>query len=369
MFRWLKRREPGEREIADEIDYHLDMLARERREDGCSRDEAKFLAQRMLGNQTLIKESLREMSTWASFEPISQDLRYAWRMMLRSPGFTVTAVMTLALGIGANTAIFSLIDAFLLKLLPVKHPQQLVLVQRTLPMGGIDDGFSYTAFEQFRDRNHSFSSMFAWDGSTVILSIDGQPEVVRGDFVSGSYFDVLGVKAILGRTFTAEDDGPAKAPVAVISYNYWSRRFGKNTSVVGKTISLGGTPFNIIGVTSQRFFGRKPAGRSADIVLPMFVHSWLALKDHEAFEIMARLNPGVSGERAGADLDVIYHNVLLEAAGSRLSSQRDSEIRAQRIELKPGMRGTSETNDRFATELKILLAVVGIALLIACVNG
>lgn len=207
MFRWFKRGQSGGQEIEDEINYHLDMLARERLEEGCSREEATFSARRMLGNQALIKETLREMSSWASFERISQDLRYAWRMMLRSPGFTLTAVVTLALGIGANTATFSLIDAFLLRLLPVKHPEQLVFVQRVLPMGGIEDGFSYPAFEQFRDRNRSFSGIFAIDGSTFIVSIDGQPEVVSGDFVSGSYFDVLGVKAILGRTFTAEDDG------------------------------------------------------------------------------------------------------------------------------------------------------------------
>jgi putative ABC transport system permease protein len=322
----------------------------------------------MLGNQGLIQESLREIWTWTSFEQIIQDLRYAWRTMRRSPGFTVTAVMTLALGIGANTAIFSLIDAFLLRLLPVRHPEQLAIVQRALPMGGIHDSFSYPAFEQFRDRNRSFSGMFAWDGSTVILSIDGQPEVVSGDFVSGSYFDVLGVKAIVGRTFTAADDRPGNPPVAVISYSYWSRRFGGDTSVVGKTVSLGGAPFAIIGVTSQHFFGRRPAGRSAELVLPMFVHSRLALKDHDTFQIMGRLRPGISAEQARTDLDVTYHRVLLEAAGSRLSTQRDSEIRAERIDLKPGLRGAADTDERFAIELKILLAVVGIALLIACVN-
>ncbi|MGA8596663.1 MAG: ABC transporter permease [Bryobacteraceae bacterium] len=367
MFGWLKRKSSREREIEDELDYHLAMVARERMEDGDNRSDAAFSARRKLGNKTLITEITREMWTWGWLERIAQDLRYAWRMMLRSPGFAAIAVITLALGIGANTAIFSLVDAFLLRPLPVKHREQLVLVQRVLPKGGGDD-FAYPDFEKFRDHNHSLSGIFAWDGSTVVVNILGQPEVATGDFVSGSYFDVLGVKAILGRTFTAQDDRPGKTPVAVISYKYWNRRFGKDPSVVGKTISLAGTPFTIIGVTSPHFFGTHVAGRSADVVLPMFVRRWLALKDHDTFEVMARLKPGITIEQARADLDVIYHHALLEAAGSRLSAQTKLDIRAQRIELKPGLRGTSDTNDRFALELRILLAIVAITLLIASVN-
>ena len=166
----------------------------------------------------------------------------------------------------------------------------------------------------------------------------------------------------------AEDDRPVKTPVAVISYSYWNRRFGKGHSVVGKTISLGGTPFTVIGVTSARFFGRRAAGRSADVVLPMFVHPWLALKDHNDFEVMARLKPGVTRDEAQADLDVIYHDALLEAAGSRLAARTEREIHTQRIELKPGFRGTPDENSRFAVELRILFAIVAVKLLIASVN-
>ena len=363
---WWKWNKHRDSEIEEELEYHLAMLARERIDEGGSRDEARFSAHQKLGNKTLIQEITREMWTWVSLERIAQDVRYAWRMMLRSPGFTAIAVITLALGIGANTAIFSLVDAFLLRLLPVKDPRYLVLVHHVSPRG--EGAFSYPAFEQFRDHNHSLSGIFAWDDSTVVVSIGGQPEVVSGDFVSSSYFEVLGVKAILGRTFTAEDDRRGKNPVAVISYSYWNRRFGKDASVVGKTISLGGTPFTIIGVTSAHFFGRRSAGKSADVVLPMFVHPWLALKDHDTFEIMARLKPGITSEQARADLDVIYHRVLVQEAGSRLSSQPEREIRSQRIELKPGFRGTTDTNDRFAIELRILLAIVAITLLIASVN-
>jgi len=150
-----------------------------------------------------------------------QDLRYGLRMLAKRPGFTLIVALTLALGIGANTAVFSLIDAFLLRLLPVRDPQQLVFVRATNPRGGIRGSFPYPIFEQFRDRNRSFSGVFAVDSTSVSVTVEGQPEMVWGDFVSGSYFDVLGVSAILGRTFTADDDQAEKPPVAVISSGYW----------------------------------------------------------------------------------------------------------------------------------------------------
>ena len=287
------------------------------------------------------------------------DLRYGVRMLCKNPGFTAVAVITLALGIGANTAISSLVDAFLLRLLPVKNPEQLFFVTGDFP---------YPTFEEFRDRSQSFSSMFAFDQSHVNVVVDGQGEYLDGDFVSGSYFDVLGVSAILGRTFTADDDKPGKKPVAVISYGYWRRRFAGNPSVLGKTIYLGGIPFVVTGVMSPKFFGTNVAGRTADLVLPMFTQPQLALKDHNTFEIMVRLKPGVSQEQARADLDVIYHRVLIQATGSRLSPQLEQQIRNQRIELKIGLRGTPVLSGEFENELRILMAVVGIILLIASVN-
>src|SRR2546427_5877915 len=199
------------------------------------------------------------------------DLRYGVRMLCKNPGFTAVAVITLALGIGANTAIFSLVDAFLLRLLPVKNPEQLFFVTGDFP---------YPTFEEFRDRSQSFSSMFAFDQSHVNVVVDGQGEYLDGDFVSGSYFDVLGVSAILGRTFTADDDKPGKKPVAVISYGYWRRRFAGNPSVLGKTIYLGGIPFVVTGVMSPKFFGTNVAVRTADLLLPLFTPPQLSLQDH-----------------------------------------------------------------------------------------
>jgi predicted permease len=295
-----------------------------------------------------------------------QDLRYGLRMLAKRPGFTLTIVLTLALGIGANTAVFSLIDAFLLKLLPLRDPQQLVFVRATNPRGGITDGFPYPIFEQFCDQNRSFSGVFAVDNTRVSVAVEGQPEMVGGDFVSGSYFDVLGVSAILGRTFTADDDQPGKQPVAVISHRYWERRFGRDPAVIGKTIYLAKIPFTVIGVTSPGFYGLNVAGESAEVVMPMFMQSRLALGDHNTFKVMARLKPGAGPEEARADLDVIYQQALTEMAGSGNSPQAQQEIRARKIQLKPGIRGDSTPD--FASSLPILLAVVGVVLLIACLN-
>src|SRR5215475_261769 len=215
-----------------------------------------------------------------------QDLRYGLRMLAKRPGFTLIVALTLAIGIGANTAVFSLIDAFLLKLLPVRDPQQLVFVRAIDPRGGITGSFPYPIFEQFRDQNRSFSGIIAYDRTRVSVTVEGQAEMVQGDFVSGSYFDVLGVSAILGRTFTADDDQTGKPPVAVISSGYWGRRFGRDPAVIGKTIYLAKIPFTVIGVTSPRFSGLNVAGASADVVLPMFMQPQLALGDHNTFGIM-----------------------------------------------------------------------------------
>src|SRR5262245_17146298 len=295
-----------------------------------------------------------------------QDLRYGLRMLAKKPGFTLTVALTLALGIGANTSVFSLIDAFLLTLLPVREPQQLVFVRATNPKGGITGGFPYPIFEQIRDQSRSFSGVFAVDSTRISVTVEGQPEMVWGDFVSGSYFDVLGVSAILGRTFTADDDQAGKQPAAVISSGYWGRRFGRDPTVIGKTIYLAKIPFTVIGVTSPGFYGLSVAGRSAEVVLPMFMQSRLALGDHDTFGIMARLKPGAGPEQARADLDMIYQQGLTQMAGSGISTQAQQEIRAQKIQLKPGIRGGS--TPWFASELRILLAVVSVVLLIACLN-
>ena len=297
-----------------------------------------------------------------------QDLRFGSRMLRKNPSFTVVAILLLGLGIGANTAIFSLVDAFLWRSLPVKDAERLVFVRAREPKGREIGAFPYAIFEQIRDHNESFSSAFALDDSRVSVTVDGEPEMVWGDFVSGNYFETLGVRSITGRVFTPEDDQPGKPPVAVISYAYWERRFGRDASTVGKTISLGKTSFTVIGITPPEFSGLNVAGGSAELILPMFVQAQLALRDHNKFEIIARLKPGATLEQAQADLDVTYKQILTQAAGTQIAPDKASEIAGQRIELKEASRGYSANDDDFAKELKILWAVAGLILLICLVN-
>ena len=314
------------------------------------------------------------------------DLRYGVRMLLKNPDFTVIAVLTLALGIGANTAIFSLTDAVLLKTLPVKKPEQLVLLSRNDLQGSkLSSNISYPVFEQLRDHNHVCSGMFTvLDFVRLNVSVNGQTEMVEGQLVSGGYHSVLGIEAILGRTLNADDDQvPGGHPVAVISYGYWQRRFARDPAVVGKIISLNGAPFTIIGVTPPEFFG-VTVGVTPDISVPLVMLAQVIPGEtspgesyrHDSLpHILARLNPGVTAQQASAALTVLLQQALGAEAGSQWLSEKQQELRQQRIELTPASQGLSGLRRQFYEPLRllsaplgILMAGVGLVLLIACAN-
>src|SRR5262245_16594919 len=297
-----------------------------------------------------------------------QDLRYGARMLVKNPAFTFVAVLTVALGIGANSSVFSLLDVLLFKPLAVKDPQQLAFVQIVASNNRTRTEIPYSTFEQFRDLNRSFTSIATYDSAPI----GGQREMVWGDFVSGSYFDVLGVRTAWGRALTVEDDKTGQSPVAVISYGYWKRRFAGDPSVVGKTIHLAKVPVSVIGVMPPGFMGAKIAGRPADIFLPMSLRAQLALNDIDRSTIVGptdrrpivgRLKPGFSLEQARADLDLIYQQLLADDTGSghRINF-------SGRIGLKPGFRGDSELPQDARSGLRMLVAVVAMVLLIASVN-
>jgi predicted permease len=355
--RGLFNTEQIERDLANEIEFHLQMRIEDNIRSGMTPSEARREALIDSGGLEPAKEAYRDRRGLPWLENFLQDVRYALRALRKSRGFTITALLTLGLGIGANAAIFGLVDAFLLRLLPVRNPHELILIDR---------GFPYATFEQLRDRSHSFSGMFAYDESHVTMTIDGQPEYVDGDFVSGNYFDVLGVRAIAGRTLRAGDDQPGRQPAAVISYGYWDQRFARDASAIGKTIFLADTPCIIVGVTQPGFFGRSVAGKSADVTLPMSVRRGVALKDHDSVSVMARLQPGVSIEQAQTDVNGLYRQIRTDA--SRTSQQVLRELQMKPVQLRPGIRGTSDANGAFATKLRILAGVGGVALVIACVN-
>jgi putative ABC transport system permease protein len=189
------------------------------------------------------------------FTDIFYDLRYALRMLRKKPGFTLVAVLTLALGIGANVAIFSLTDAVLLQSLPVRAPQQLTTIAALEPNAQVDNSFSYPMYQDLRDKNSVFSGVLARGGAQMNISYDGRNDRVRGELVSGNYFEVLGVRPWAGRLFTQDDDRTSGAhPVAVLSYNFWERRFGKDAGIVGKTILVNEHPLTVIGVSPPGFY-------------------------------------------------------------------------------------------------------------------
>src|SRR5882724_12060211 len=271
------RKRPLENNLDDELQFHIKMRTQEFIASGMTPEDARYRAQRLFGNQLLLKERTRDMDTVRWLETLWQDLRYGLRSLRKSPGFTAMAVLSLALGIGANTALFSVVDAVLLKMLPVKEPERLVALDPFIPIinaRGERYNFSYPLFKEVRDRSLSFSGVFAaLDGTrTLDLMHPGpgtQTENAEVQLVSGEYFQVLGVDAIAGRILTPEDNRIAGAnAVAVISYGFWKRRFARDYSVIGRRSTLNDLPFTIIGVTPPEFFGES-VGRAPDIWVPL----------------------------------------------------------------------------------------------------
>jgi predicted permease len=309
-----------------------------------------------------------------------QDLRFGARMLAKQPIFTLIAVFSLALGIGANTAIFSLLDALLLKPLPVKQPEQLVGVNAALPSkpGRGYSSFSYPVFREMREKNSVFSGLFARSGLQMSMSASGQTERVRGEVVSGNFFSVLGLNPQLGRLLTeADDQTPGAHPVAVLSFNFWQRRFGADPNIVGKTIHLNNYPFTIIGVAPQGFYSVE-VGDAPDVRIPITMDgqvrprgnrpifedrgsSWLA--------VTARLKPGLSIEQAQAGADNVFQ-IAREPDVRRVIGETtdDRNFRSLRIQLSSAKTGNSNLSRQFSQPLTVLMCMVGVVLLIACLN-
>jgi predicted permease len=360
-----------EDDLNDEIRGHLEMA----RQDG--HDPREF------GNVTLVKETTRAMWGWTSLERLWQDLRYGARMLGRNPGFTAVAVLSLALGIGANTAIFTVIDALLLKTLPVKDPQELAILRAHDPAR--TTAIYHPLYVKFREQSKVFSAVAAileTERSNITLAHGAELGDVEVGLVSGNYFANLGVPAVIGRTFTLADDRVAGGhPVAVISYRFWERYFGLARDVLGKTLNLNGQSFSIVGVTARGFTGDW-VGRPTDVWFPLMMHArvmpeieWAARMrwgisglERSPVRVIARLNPGTSPVQAQAATQVLFQQFLRDESGPNPSPERLKAISLQRIELDPAARGFSPQRDAYGQPLAILMAVVGLVLLIACAN-
>lgn len=320
-----------------------------------------------------------------------QDLKFGWRMLARNPGFTTIAVIILALGIGANTAIFSMFDAVVLKSLPVYRPDQLVLFADTPgegthysspPPAGKLDMISYPLYRYFRQHHPYFEDVCAFRNGLDELTVQEQAAGARagsliaaGKQVSGNYFSVLGVKAILGRTLTFADDREGAQPATVISYRYWSSQFDRNPSVIGRVLDVNGLPFTIVGVAPPGFFGERVESHPADLWLPLVFQprvmkhaSWLTDPNMYWLGVMGRLKPGASIQQAQASVNVQLRQALTAEMGSHLSINLRQNIQQCRIELSPGGRGLSNLRFNFSESLHLLMMVVLLVLLIACAN-
>jgi len=383
------RRKQREQDLEREIRADMALEEEEQRDAGVPPEEARYAARRAFGNVTLIKEVTREMWGWASLERLGQDLRYAFRMMKTSPGFTLVAVLSLALGIGGNTAIFSLMNAVMLRSLPVQQPEQLVLFGEGR-WGGITDSlpdrswqlFSYPFYREVQRENHVFSSVTAMMslGNDTRAVVEGAKasEPVSTRLVSGTYFSVLGANAIVGRTFTdAEDQKPGADPVVVMSYSWWQRRFARDPSVVGKSLTMGSTVYKIIGVAPPQFFGTT-VGDSPDLWIPLAMNAqvppgWGGDKARtdphfQCLYILAGLKPGITEAEANAQVNLMFKQHLHALIGANPGQKELSDIQRAAIELTPGGRGLSPVRDRFSMPLTLLMGAVGLVLLIACAN-
>ena len=311
------------------------------------------------------------------------DIRYALRTFRKSPVFVVVAVLSLALGIGANTAIFTLIDQVLLRLLPVKDPQRLVLLWTRGQHYGSNSGankISYPMYEDFRDKNQVFSGMFCRDDLDFSLNFEGKTERISGEVVSGSYFPVLGVGAALGRVFNVSDDqSGGGVPYAVLSYRYWMSRFAGDRQVIGKKLVLNGFPFMVVGVSQAGFDGTDPA-HSPQVRIPIMMklqvdpQGFYDLKNRRNRWVNAygRMKPGVTLEQAKASLQPLLHQMLdmevQEKDFARAAPEDKQAFQRMWITLLPAAKGRSFLRDRFSNPLLVLMAIVGLVLLIACAN-
>jgi predicted permease len=313
----------------------------------------------------------------------AQDLKYALRMLGKNPGFTIVAVITLALGIGANTAIFSLTDQVLLRMLPVGHPQKLVILRSPGPSPGRNwnDGpggtsFSYPAYKDLRDQNQVLSGLLARFSTQVSVAAQGTSELANGELVTGNYFTVLEVEPAMGRVFGAEDEtAPGANPVVVLSYGYWKRRFGLDPGILNKQLVVNGHPLTVVGVSRAGFSGVQ-VGQAPDLFIPITLKAqmtpnWdgLADRDDHWLAMIGRLKSGISVSKAEAGIAPTYHAMLeTESPAKKSNPKTREEFLDRKLILDPGSKGRPILQHDTKAPLLALMGMVGLVLMIACAN-
>jgi predicted permease len=380
--RWTRywRRKRRDNEVAQEIEAYIAQEIDDNIAAGMSREEARWAATRKFGNTTAVREEVRDMNTIAILETFWLDLRYGARLLRLNPGFATVAILSLGLGIGANAAIFQLMDAIRLRTLPVKNPQELAsvrVVSRDWTAGsfsGPHPALTNPLWEQLRDHQQAFSGMLAWGSTGFNIARGGEARFAQGLWVSGGFFNVLGVSPMLGRVFSPADDRRGcGAPGAVISYAFWQRELAGHPSVVGRMLTLDGHPFEIIGVTPASFFGVE-VGRTFDVAVPIcaepiFAHEASILDQRHEWWLagMGRLKPGWSLSQASAHLAAISP-VLFEATMPTGFGHDMKDYLALKLGAFPAGSGFSTLREDSSRPMWLLMATTALVLLIACAN-
>ena len=380
----LRHRDQVASELQEEMQLHLDLRRQQQVESGVASSDAAAAAHRRFGNPTHLREQSYTAWGWSWLESLAQDILYGLRAMLRSPGITIVALLSLALGIGANTAIFSLMDAVMLRSLPVRDPGKLVLLGEG-NVGGMTNNFgfnrlySYPFYRQLQKQNQVFSDTAAIFSLTndVHGFVEGrsEPEPMQVQLVSGTYFQTLGVHALIGRTLTDDDDRTeGNHPVAVVSYAWWKRDLVRDPNVLNRTLKMGATTFNIIGVAPPEFFGTT-VGHAPDIWIPLSMMQavpphWGSYTDNfsESLLIIGRLKPGVTVAQATTNINLLFQQILRSFAGEHLSAKDQQTLKEAHVQLTSMAKGQSGLRREYSDPLKLLMAIVGLVLLIACAN-
>ena len=368
-------------ERARELESYVAIETDENIARGMAPEEARLASLRKLGNRTRVREDIYQMNTIGFIDGAWRDLKYGARLLRLNPGFALVAILSLALGVGANTAIFQLLDAVRIRTLPVVNPQQLVELRIADTKGGRTGRFTgrrpmltYPLFEQIRDRQQAFDGLAAWGTTSFNLTRSGEARYALGIWVNGEFFNTLGVKAMLGRTLNVDDDGRGCAsPAAVVSYGFWQRELGGEASAIGRALDLEGHAFRIVGVAPPQFFGME-VGRTFDVAVPLCaepltrVQSGLDKPDVWFLGLFARLKEGWTIERATAHLAAISPQIFQLTSPPRYRPEDTKSYLAFKLAAFPAGTGVSSLRRDYEASLWLLLATTGLVLVIACAN-
>ena len=362
------RRKKFENEMDTELRFHIASYIDDLIRSGVDRAEAERRARMAFGTVEATKDECRQAWGLQRMDEIRADLRLAFRALRNNPGFAAVAVLSLALGIGANTAIVGVADAVMLRELPVREPGRLVFVSTAGRAGR--DGPPYPFFELVRDQAKSYESVAAFSASNMELAIDGGREQVRGVWVSGNLYEMLGVAPVMGRSVTASDDqalgeGGPDGAVAVISRAYWQQRFGGNPATVGRVISMAGHPLTIVGIMPSEIMSPEP-GRPIDVAVPMMLSDPVKMRDRSSLwlEVVARLKPGVRTEQARDEANALFQGYMTDV-------QIPPEVHKllfDHADVTPAAKGLGGLRTTFSRPLTAMMVLAGLVLLAACVN-